>query len=182
MRMTRIRVCVVLLVISAAMAVAQSQPNNDWAGWQPFLGTWSGAGNGEPGQGNGEFSFAPELQGAVLTRHSYAEYPASKDKPAYRHDDLMLIYSDTGGKTHADYWDNEHHVIHYEVALSETKLMFTSEAAQPGPRYRLTYIKTGDDTLKMTFEIAPPNDPSKFKTYIEAAARRKGADSRPGTQ
>ena len=63
-----------------------------------------------------------------------------------------------------------------------TKLIFTSEAAQPGPRYRLTYIKTGDDTLKMTFEIAPPNDPSKFKTYIEAAARRKAADSRPGTQ
>ena len=181
MLMTRIRVCVVLLVISAAMAAAQSQPKNDWAGWQPFLGTWSGAGNGEPGQGNGEFSFVPELQGAVLTRHSYAEYPATKDKPAYRHDDLMLIYSDTD-KTRAEYWDNEHHVIHYEVALSDNKLMFISDAAQPGPRYRLTYVKTGDDILKMTFEIAPPNDPSKFKTYIEAAARRKAADSRSGTQ
>jgi hypothetical protein len=163
------------------VAAAQSQPKNGWAGWQSFLGTWSGVGNGEPGQGTGEFSFGPELQGAVLTRHSYAEYPATKDKPAYRHDDLMLIYSDTD-KTRAEYWDNEHHVIHYEVALSDTKLIFTSEAAQPGPRYRLTYIKTGDDTLKMTFEIAPPNDPSKFKTYIEAAARRKAADARPGTQ
>jgi hypothetical protein len=182
MLITRIRVWVVLLLISVATAAAQSQPKNDWAEWQPFLGTWSGAGNGEPGQGSGEFSFVPELQGAVLIRHSYAEYPATKDKPAYRHDDLMLIYSDTGGKTHADYWDNERHVTHYEVALSDTKLTFTSEAAQPGPRYLLTYIKTGDDTLKMTFEIAPPNDPSKFKTYIEAAARRKSADSRPGTQ
>jgi len=164
------------------MAVAQSQAKNDWAEWQPFLGTWSGAGNGEPGQGNGEFSFAPEIQGAVLTRHSYAEYPATKDKPAYRHDDLMLIYSDVGGKTRADYWDNESHVIHYEVALADNTLMLTSETAQPGPRYRLTYIKTGDDTLKMTFEIAPPNDPSKFKTYIEATARRKATDSRPGAQ
>jgi hypothetical protein len=127
-----------------------------------------------PVKAMGEFTFEPVLQGAVLTRHSYAEYPASKDKPAYRHDDLMVIYRDTDNKkTRADYWDNESHVIHYDVELSASKLVFISNESQLGPRYRLTYLKTGDDELRLTFEIAPPNDRSSFKTYIEASARRK---------
>jgi len=107
-------------------------------------------------------------------RHNFAEYPASKDKPAYRHDDLMVIYP--GGddkKTRADYWDNEGHVIHYEVEVSSGKLVFVSDPAQAGPRYRLTYVKTGETELKLTFEIAPSADRDSFKTYIEASARRK---------
>jgi len=164
----------IALLFLASLAAAETQPQNRWAGWEPFLGSWQGTGSGEPGQGGGEFSFVPELQGAVLARHSYAQYPATKDKPAYRHDDLMVIYADpVNGKTHADYWDNEGHVIHYDVELSGGKLVFLSDAAQPGPRYRLTYVKTGEDALKLTFEIAPPNDRASFRTYIEASARRK---------
>ena len=163
-----------ILLLSSSM-FAQNLPVKDrWTGWQPFLGTWEGLGSGAPGEGGGEFSFRPELQGAVLVRHSYAAYPATKDKPAYRHDDLMIVYQD-GKTTRADYWDNEDHVIRYTAELSDGghKLVFASDAAQPGPRYRLTYLKTGEDTLKLTFEIAPPNAPAKFSTYIEAAARRK---------
>ena len=61
-------------------------------------------------------------------------------------------------------------LIHYDVELSATKLVFISNEAQLGPRYGLTYLKTGDDELKLTFEIAPPNDRNTFKTYIEAFA------------
>jgi hypothetical protein len=98
------RLLMILLVLSA-VAASQSQPPNKWANWEPFLGNWTGAGSGEPGQGAGEFSFGPELQGAILARHSYAEYPATKDRPAYRHDDLIVIYSSPDHKTLADYWD-----------------------------------------------------------------------------
>jgi hypothetical protein len=142
---------------------------------QPFLGTWEGAGGGVPGQGSGGFTFTPELQGAVLVRRSYAQYPATKDKAAYRHDDLMILYPEGhAGITRADYWDNEGHVIRYYVELADggRKLVMTSDSAQPGPRYRLTYVKTGDNDLKLTFEIAPPEAPEKFKTYIEASAKR----------
>ena len=165
---------VIVFLCLGTFAGAQTQTKGRWADWEPFIGTWHGSGSGEPGQGKGEFTFEPALQGAVLTRHNYAEYPASKDKPAYRHDDLMVIYSDADSKkTRADYWDNEGHVIHYDVELSAPKLVFISSEAQFGPRYRLTYLKTGDDELKLTFEIAPPNDRKSFKTYIEAFARRK---------
>jgi hypothetical protein len=176
------RLLMMIFVLSSVVS-AQS-PKNNWDAWEPYLGTWSGTGSGEPGQGAGDFSFAPELQGTVLARHSYAEYPATKDKPAYRHDDLMVIYSTPEHKTRADYWDNEGHVIRYDVEVLDGKLVFVSDAAQPGPRFRLTYVKTGENTLKLTFAIAPPTDRDNFKTYIEATAQRKAKpeDSRPGTR
>lgn len=167
------RCIVTILLLFATMAVAQELPRNRWVEWQPFLGTWEGAGGGGPGQGSGSFTFTPELQGTVLLRHNYAQYPATKDKPAYRHDDLMVIYPDTSDKkTRADYWDNEEHVIHYLVEFADggRKLVMTSEA--PGPRYRLTYVKTGENELKLTFEVAPAAAPEKFATYIEATAKR----------
>src|SRR5215471_20542457 len=80
------------LFIGRDLRTSAKQNKALWADWDAFLGTWQGTGNGEPTQGRGEFSFAPELQGAVLVRHNFAEYPASKDRPAYRHDDLMVIY------------------------------------------------------------------------------------------
>lgn len=165
-----------LLLLSVPLLAQNSAAPDRWAAWQAFLGAWQGVGSGAPGEGDGEFSFTPELQGAVLVRHSYAVYPATKDKPAYRHDDLMVVYRETAGKQpRADYWDNEGHVIHYTAELSDVgrKLVFVSDAAQLGPRFRLTYVMTGQDTLRLTFEIAPPGAPEKFSTYIEAAARRK---------
>ncbi len=165
----------VILLLLVTAAVAQELPKDKWGDWQPFLGTWEGAGAGSPGQGSGSFTFLPELQGAVLVRHSYAQYPATKEKPAYRHDDLMVIYPDPSSKKmRADYWDNEGHVIHYLVELADggRRLAMTSDPAQPGPHYRLTYVKTGDNDLKLTFEVAPPAAPDKFAIYIEATARR----------
>ena len=164
---------VLACVLSASIVAAQEQPaKSRWTAWQPFLGTWVGSGSGQPGQGAGEFTLEPSLQGAVLVRHNFAEYPATKEKPAYRHDDLMVIYVD-GEKTRADYWDNEDHVIHYGAVVSGNKLVFLSDDAQSGPRFRLTYVKTGADTLQLTFEIAPPNDRSAFKAYVSAEMRRK---------
>ncbi len=169
------RFVIVVLLLSVIAVRAQELRPDRWAEWQPFLGTWQGSGSGEPGQGGGSFTFAPELQGSVLVRHSYAQYPATKDKPAYRHDDLMVIYRDgSSGKTRADYWDNEEHFIRYFAEFSDggRKLVMLSDASQTGPRYRLTYTKTGDNDLKLTFEIAPPDAPQKFVTYISAAAKR----------
>jgi hypothetical protein len=163
----------ILMLLLCATALAQNPPADRWAEWQPFIGEWEGVGSGSPGEGSGRFSFGPELQGAVLVRHSYAAYPATKDRPASRHDDLMVVYKQ-GQLTRADYWDNEGHVIRYGVELGDAgrKLTFLSEAVAGQPRFRLTYVKTGVDTLNLKFEIAPPNAPEKFATYIDASAKR----------
>jgi hypothetical protein len=157
---------------------AQTQGSNpaDWKGWKYLIGHWVGEGSGQPGQGSGGFSFLPDLQGKVLVRKNHADYPATKDHPAFSHEDLMMIYHEgEGSPARAIYFDNEGHVIHYDAHFSEggTTWVFLSDPSPSAPRYRLTYTKEKDGTLGIKFEIAPPGKPDAFQTYIEARARRE---------
>jgi hypothetical protein len=163
-----------LLPVSTASNAQQT--TSVWAPFEYLLGDWVGEGGGQPGQGTGEFSFHPDLQNRILVRKNYATYPPTKDRPGFRHDDLMVVYRESeSGPIRALYFDSEGHVIHYLVtASSEQKTIeFLSEALSSSPRYRLTYVKSGSDTLTLKFEIAPPGKPDSFSTYIEAKARRK---------
>jgi hypothetical protein len=146
----------------------------DWGPVQFLVGNWVGEGGGQPGQGTGVFSFSPDLQGKILVRKNFAEYPAASGRPAFRHDDLMIVYRDEA--THglrATYFDSEEHVIPYTVKASEGGVIFVSEGAPSSTRFRMTYTSTGKDTLKIKFEIAAPG--KEFAPYIEAAAHREAA-------
>ena len=132
----------------------------DWAPLSFLLGDWQGEGIGN----SGEFSLHPDLSGNVLVRRNLANTPGG------RHEDLMVIYPETPG-FRAIYFDNEGHVLHYRVATAESQAVFTSEEG-PGPRFRLTYRKNPDATVRIVFEIAPPGG-TAWKTYIEGSARRK---------
>jgi hypothetical protein len=146
----------------------------DWGPAQFLMGNWAGEGGGQPGQGSGKFSFSPDLQGKILVRKSFAEYPAADGRPAFRHDDLTVVYRDEA--THelrATYYDSEQHVIPYAVKPVEGGVVFVSEGAPSSTRFRMTYVSTGKDTLKIKFEIAAPG--KEFATYLEAAAHRENA-------
>jgi hypothetical protein len=160
--------------IALAVSVSASGAEDRFAPMQWLVGEWAGEGGGTPGQGTGGFAFRPNLQGQVLVRTNYSEYPATADKPASRHEDLMIIYKDSGNYLRAEYWDSEGHVIRYSVqALTPDEIQFTSSMIAGSPSYRLTYKKDGPAGVKINFEIAPPNNPSFFKSYIEAHATRK---------
>jgi hypothetical protein len=148
-----------LLVPAAVSAQPAPPPKPDWAPFSFLLGDWRGEGK----EGSGEFSLGPELGGRVLVRHHAATVGATK------HEDLMVVYPE-GSAFRADYWDNEGHTIHYRVATGEGQAVFTSEEG-PGPRFRLTYRKNPDATLKIVFDIAPPG--GEWKTYLEGSAHRK---------
>ena len=159
-------------LITIAILFASSLIGQDWGPVQFLVGSWVGEGSGQPGQGTGAFSFSPELQGKILVRKSFAEYPAANGKPASRHDDLLVVYRDQA--THelrATYFDSEEHVIQYAVRPAEGSVVFLSDLAPSGPRYRMTYTSTGNNTLKFKFEIAAPG--TEFAPYIEAAAHRR---------
>jgi hypothetical protein len=142
----------------------------EWGPLQMLLGEWTGEGTGSPGQGQGGFTFTPDLQNHVLLRKNFAEYPPANGRPAFRHDDLMLVYHDAQKQIRATYWDSEDHVIPYRVTADEGKTVFVSDGPANEPRYRFTYTTVGADALAIRFEIAPPG--KEFATYIEARAHR----------
>jgi hypothetical protein len=172
-------VAIVLSLISLLslnwLAFGQSAGQTDrWSGWQFLVGEWVGEGTGKPGEGTGGFTITPDLQNRVLVRRNIAEYPAAKEKPAFSHEDLMVMYYENE-KPRAVYFDSEDHVIRYSVEFSHdsSSITFLSEPVASAPRFRFSYIKISSGLLKILFDIAPPNSPDAFSRYIEATARHK---------
>ena len=161
---------------TTAAPAAQAAPAG--SALEPFaflVGEWPSTGSGQPGAGTGTATFARSLQDKVIVRTSYAEYPAAGDKPATRHDDLMVIYAAPGGGARADYYDSEGHVIRYAVhSPAPGQAIFLSDAAGGGPRFRLAYTLAAPGILKGEFAMAPPGTPEAFKPYLTWESRRKG--------
>jgi hypothetical protein len=164
------------LLLIATLLCSLAAHAQDWGQLQFLVGRWIGEGStADQGAGTGAFEFTPDLQGKVLLRKNFAEYPAAKGKPPYRHDDLMIIYHD--GAVHdlrAIYFDSEEHLIHYTIKPFVNGAVFLSEGPQDEPHFRLTYTSAAPDRVKLKFEIAPPR--KDFATYIEASARRDGSN------
>lgn len=158
----------VYLLALHSLANGQTAGQGDrWSGWQFLIGEWVG-------EGTGRFTITPDLQNTVLVRKNFAEYPATKDKPAFTHEDLMVMFNENE-KPRAIYFDSESHVIRYSVEFSKdsSSLIFLSDPIAPAPRFRFTYTSVSPGSLKMLFDIAPPNSPDAFSRYIEATAHRK---------
>jgi hypothetical protein len=172
------KTALLLACILVLIASARAQQSNE-VGWEPYsflLGEWIGEGSGKPGEATGGFSFSFDLEKKILVRKNYANYPATKEKPAYSHTDLMIIYQEAASNvTRAIYFDNEGHVINYAVAFSNdnTRLVFTSEPSASAPRFRFTYYKSTDGRLAFEFELAPPGKPDAFSKYVQGLAHRK---------
>ncbi|HEY6271787.1 MAG TPA: hypothetical protein VIX19_07325 [Terriglobales bacterium] len=177
--MKRFLQLVLLVVLPSALRAQNVAPT--WEDWQFLLGEWTATqSSGVPGPpSKGSFTLAPDLGGQALVRKNHAEYPPAGGRPAIVHDDLMIIYHvPTGpGKfaTRAFYDDSEGHVINYDVNFSPDKkrIVFLSEASDGAPQYRLTYENVQPGTAKVMFEIAPPDKPGEFATYVQAMVRRK---------
>jgi hypothetical protein len=167
---------VVLGILFALSATPVTAGDDPWAMYRFLIGEWVGEGTGQPGQGAGEFSFLPDLQGKILVRKNRADYQASGARPAFSHEDLLVVYKGEDGKrAHAIYFDSEDHVIRYAVSASEDRksLTFISDPSPKAPRFRLTYINEDGGKLGIKFEIAPPGKPEEFKPYIEAKAKKR---------
>ena len=155
----------------------QQKTSDPWVAWRFLVGEWTGQGSGQPGEGTGSSSFAFDLGGKILVRRNRADYPATKDRPAVSHEDLLIVYQASDGPSaRAIYLDNEGHVIQYRAQFSEDQkvLTFLSDPAPSTSRFRLTYTKGSNGTLTVKFGIATPGQPDTFSTYVEGVVRRKG--------
>ena len=163
----------VLLFSTAGMAQQSAEP--DWHEWQFLRGKWVGEGSAEVGQGTGYFTFEPDLQNKAWIRRNHSEYPATKERPKYVHDDIMIVYFDpTTRQTRAFYYDTEQHVIQYSATFSADNkiLTFLSDKQEGAPRFRLTYIRTTKDQMTLTLEMAQPAAPNKFRKIVEGRLRK----------
>jgi hypothetical protein len=176
-----LKLAIVFGLLVTPLSARQSQAPKEAANWDAFrflIGEWVGEGTGAPGEANGGFSFSFDLEGKILVRRNRADYPATKDKPAYSHTDLMVIYQEPEGQaTRAIYFDNEGHVIRYAVSLSKDQaiLTFLSDPSPSAPRFRFTYNKATNDSMTFQFDIAPPGKPEAFSKYLEGSLHRKTA-------
>jgi hypothetical protein len=163
------------LVPFLSVRAQQPQPANEWKDFDFLFGEWTWDGGGKPGQGKGMSTFRPELNGTVLVRRTHLDYPATKERAAFAHDDLLYVYHDPEDNSlRAIFFDGEGHVIRYAatVAPGGNSIEFLSDAAPGGTRCRMTYARAGADSVTEKFEIAPPGKPNDFATYVEFNAKR----------
>jgi hypothetical protein len=175
------RTILIAVILSLATALLAQEPTTDpWEKWDFLLGKWVGEGTSEVGHGGGYFTFEKALNGKALIRKNLAQYPATKERAAVTHEDLMIVFRDPQTKeVRAFYTDTEGNVIHYGVTLSpdQKTVTFLSEASTAGPRYRLTYVRTQPDRMDLTFEIAQPGKPEEFHKFIEGKVQRAAANN-----
>ena len=165
-----------LLLASLSAMAEESKVSEALKPLRFLVGDWTGKGGSKAEQGMGAFSFQFEVQGTVLVRRNVADYPATAQRPAVHHEDLMVIYSDPQTKgLQAMYFDNEPHVIHYAVEVSRDgdSVTFVSDESSNQPRFRLSYRRMGDGTVAGKFEIAAPGKSDEFANYMEWTAQRK---------
>ncbi len=146
----------------------------DWEAWKFLLGEWEGGNRGDPGAGSGTFSFEFDLDDNILVRKSHTVFPPTQERAGYAHDDLIVVYNETTGEKRAIYFDNEQHVIHYAVTVSQDQNSITLESDPlPGmPQFRFTYTRMGENEVDGRFEMTPPGQPGAYFTYIQGTSRR----------
>jgi hypothetical protein len=166
---------VIAALFCAAPVPAQTASASTWKPLNFLIGTWDATTRtGSAGAAtSGTYSFQLELRGHVLVRHSSnseCKGPADFD---CEHGDLLYIYPDAPGQSYkAIYFDNEGHVIHYDVSTpTATTAVFLSSPSQPGPQFRLSYELTGS-TMHGSFQMRMPGE-NEFKSYLEWSGEKK---------
>lgn len=159
-----------LAMVLALTARLGAEPPAPLAPFRVLIGDWQAL--DDPSGATGGFTFSWSVQDRVIVRTNFASYPAANGKPASRHDDLMVIYVDAD-VVHADYFDNEGHVIRYLADAKPDQIVFLSEVRPSEPRYRLVYRRASDGLLHGRFDVAPPGNPEGFTSYLSWAARKR---------
>lgn len=159
------------LLFSGFLSISSAQQSDLWVKWSWLIGEWRGEGTGQPGQGGGTFSFRSDLDGKILVRKSHSEYPATENKQAVTHDDLMIIYPDqSGSPASAIYFDNEGHKISYSISYAARSIILISEKVQGSPVFRLTYTLLDNNSVNTKFEMS--QDGVNYTVYIEGKSKR----------
>ncbi len=122
----------------------------------------------------GTYTFQRELGGHIFGRHTTG-VAACKGPDAFdcEHTDLLYVFQERPGQPlKAIYFDNEGHVIHYNVSTPDPKsVVFLSDGSIPGPQFQLTY-ELKNSVMSGKFQMHMPGQ-SEWKSYLEWSGPRR---------
>jgi hypothetical protein len=167
------KILFLVLICSAGLyaqdAVTPKTDGDAWKSLRFLFGTWEAkTGGGSAGAASqGSYFFRLELRDHILARHTISAGCTGPADFDCEHQDLLYVYPESAGKPfRAIFFDNEGHVIHYDVLTpSATTAVFLSDPSQPGPQYRLRYELVGT-IMHGTFQMRMPGQ-TEFKSYLE---------------
>jgi hypothetical protein len=161
-----------ILLVTCQLLFGQ-KTQNALEKWNYLIGEWAGEHTGQPGQGEGIFSFQTDLNGKILIRKSHTVFPATAKSAEINHDDLLIIYQGSGDNAQeAIYFDNEGHTIKYKVSFTDKSIILTSDVIANETRFRFTYTFLDNKTVNASFEMASPESPNDFKMYLSGKANK----------
>jgi hypothetical protein len=170
----------VIALFCSPVVCAQNAPTPEsalgsWQSLQFLIGTWEAKTQGgfAKAEGIGTYMFQLELRNHILARHSSGEACKGPADFNCAHSDLLYVYQDAAGQPHkAIYFDNEGHVIHYQVSTpTASSVIFLSDPSRPGPQFRLSYALNGS-ILSGKFQMRMPGQ-TEFTSYLEWSGAKK---------
>jgi hypothetical protein len=154
---------------------ATTPVRDPWVGVRFLLGSWESKTTGGIAQAKASagYAFRLELREPILARHSRSGACNAPDDFDCQHSDLLYLYPVANGSAlQAIYFDNEGHVIRYDVSTpAPNSVVFLSDPLQPGPQYRLSYTLVAG-VLSGKFELKMLGAPD-FVSYLEWSGRHR---------
>jgi hypothetical protein len=143
-----------------------------------LIGRWKDdTRSGDPGEATaGEESWQLALDGRILVREAWCEFPATEKRAAFRHEDLLVVFPESDGELRAIFWDSEGHSIRYRevhVDPDGKGVGLVSDPTAPGPRQWLQYRFEPPDHLSAVFSLHGPGTPG-FTPYLRWRSVRSG--------
>lgn len=159
----------------AATPTAQPIVNTDpWSAFRFLIGRWEAKTTGgvAQAQASAGYTFRLELRDHLLARHTRSGVCLAPDDFDCQHSDLLYLFpSGSGQALQAIYFDNEGHVIRYDVSTPKPNaVVLLSDPTQPGPQYRLSYELT-EGVMNGRFELKMTNQ-TDFTSYLEWSGKR----------
>ena len=162
-------------ILCAQNASTSQAPADAWKPLQFLIGTWDAKtqGGSAGAVGSATYTFRLELRGHLFARHSTGAGCTGPADFDCEHGDLLYIYRQAPGTPlKAIYFDNEGHVINYDVTTPKANTaVLISPVSQPGPQFRLIY-ELKDRTMQGRFQMRMPGQ-SEFKSYLEWSGEKK---------
>ena len=170
-------VVIVLVSIGSFGARGQQPAQDNLAAIAPLLGKWTGAAEGQPGNGTTERECERMLGSRFIRARNRTTYPPQEKNPkGERHEDEGVFSFDRARKRivlrqfHVEGFVNTHV---QDLDAKPGTVSFTTEAIENIPagwRARETYIFHNPDEVEEVFELAESGKP--FTVYSRARLKR----------